>query len=426
MRTAIDKKFYNLFWTDPTCQAIFSTHRTQLLEDEVELIVTKEKFFAQRIVLTNSQKRKKRKGELQISNRNENESIELIHNLQTAAKKYFDQAKLEIYIKEKFGSSIKKIETELTKTGGWLKLAMKLVGSLDNEKDLFKLLSDYDLIPKEIQTKEQFGEYVEGEFKLQMKEFLKKENLSDLAISIDLISTYYNHKIKNNLFSATKHFTDILYDNDNYQDRLYFFDNLYEMGVIKGGKLKSYYECVNCAPNAFNGVLTINIKPTSLKLKCPCCNKELFYIVPYELDKSIYDNIVHKDGLLFFAIKHLLEQYNYKFNHNRTQQPDIEIDFCLLNEQNLIYEIVEVKMYKTDRPDDTQIGNLREAVSQIKKMIDKLMTVLPDYKAVQKSIVTNITRDSVYKIARRELEKDLKDYNISLYTISDFHAKIKR
>jgi hypothetical protein len=423
MTTAIVKKFYNLFWTDQTCQTIFSTHRTQLLEDEVELIVTKEKYFAQRIVLTNSQKRK---GGLQILKRNENENIELIHNLQTAAKKYFDEAKLENYIKEKFGTSIKKIETDLARTGGWLKLAMKLIGSLDDEKDLFKLLSDYDFIPKEIQNKEQFGKFIENEFNLRMKEFLKKENLSDLAISIDLVSTYYNHKIKNNLFSATKHFTDILYDNDNYQDRLFFFDNLYEMGVIKGGKLKSYYECVNCSPNTFNGVMTINIKPTNLKLKCPSCSKELFYIVPYELDKSIYDNIVHKDGLLFFAIKHLLEQYNYRFIHNAIQQPDIEIDFCLLNEQNLIYEIIEVKMFKTDRPDDTQIGNIREAVSQTKKMIDKLVTVNPDYKTVQKSIVTNITNDTVYKTARRELEKDLKEYNITFYTIMDFYTKIKR
>ncbi|HTH57635.1 MAG TPA: hypothetical protein VL728_16405 [Cyclobacteriaceae bacterium] len=344
--------------------------------------------------------------------RNENESIELIHNLQTAAKKYFDQAKVESYIKEKFGGSLKKIETDLATSGGWLKLAVKLAGSLGDEKDLFKLLSDYDLIPKEIQTKEQFGKYVEQEFNVQMKEFLKKENLSDLAISIDLVSTYYNHKIKNNLLSATKHYTDILYDSDNYQDRLYFFDNLYEMGVIRGGKLKSYYECVNCSPNIFNGVLTINIKPTSLKLKCPCCGKELFYIVPYELDKSIYDNIVHKDGLLFFAIKHLLEQYNHKFIQNTNQHPDTEIDFCLLNDQNLIYEILEVKMFKTDRPEDTQLGNLREAVSQV--------------KIIQKSIVTNLTDNTVYKLAKAELEKDLKEYNISLYAISDFYTKIKR
>ena len=303
---------------------------------------------------------------------------------------------------------------------------MKLVGSLDSEKDLFSLLADYQLIPEGIENKEQFGKYIESEFNTHMQEFLKNENLSDLAISIDLISTYYNHKIKNNLVSATKHYTDILYDNEKYQDRLEFFDNLFEIGVLIGGKLKSYYECVNCAPNTFNGILTLNIKPSGLKFKCPCCSKELFYIVPFELEKTIYDYIVHKDGLLFFAIQYLFEQYNYTYIPNYIQKPDIELDFCLTNEQNLIYEIIEVKMFKTDRPIDTQIGNIRDAVSKIKKAVDKLTTIDPNFKTIQKSLVTNISSDEIYKHSRVELSKDLKDYNIVLYSISDFYYKIKK
>lgn len=420
---AIEKIFYNLFWTDPTCQTIFSTHKAQLLEDEVELIVTKEKFYAQRIVLTNSEKRKSRN---QLAKRSENENIELIHNLQSAAKRYFDEEKLEAYVLNRFDKAIKKLEKDLTKVGGWWKLLMKLVGSLDDEKDLFKLLADYNFIPKEIENKEQFGKYVEAEFNTHMKEFLKKENLSDLAISIDLLSTYYNHKIKNNLVSATKHYTDILYDNENFKDRLEFFDNLYEIGAIHGGKLKSYYECVNCPPNTYNGVLTLNIKPSALKMKCPNCGKELLYIVPYELEKAIYQHIVHKDGLLFFAIQYLLEQYNYKYQPNATFTPDIEIDFCLLNDLNQYYEIIEVKMFKSDRPFDTQIGNIREAVSQTKKMVDKLVSVYPVYKKIPKSIVTNISSDTVYKLAKKELDKDLTEYNIKLYTVADFYVKTKR
>lgn len=421
--TAIDKKFYNLFWTDPTCQTIFSTHKSQLLEDEVELIVTKEKYFAQRLVLTNSQKRKKG---MQLAKRTENENIELIHNLQTAASKYFDEVRLEAFMKSKFGKTIKKLDTDLTKSGGWLKLAIKLISSLDSEEDLFKLLSDYNLTPKEIKNKEQFGQYIEKELTDYLKDFIKKENLSELAISIDLVSTYYNHKLKNNLVSATKHYTDILYDSENYKDRLDFFDNLYEIKVIKGGKLKSYYECVNCPPNTYNGILTMDIKPSSLKMKCPCCKQELFYIAPYELDKTIYDHIVHKDGLLFHAIQNLLKQYKYNFVANQNQPPDIEIDFSLVNDNNLIYELIEVKMFKSNRPTDTQVGNLRETVSQVKKAIDKLMELNPDYKLIPKSVVTNITDENVLKIAKTELYKDLKEYNISIYTVIDFHLKVKR
>jgi hypothetical protein len=30
-----EKKFYNLFWNNPTCQNIFPNHKALLLEDEV-------------------------------------------------------------------------------------------------------------------------------------------------------------------------------------------------------------------------------------------------------------------------------------------------------------------------------------------------------------------------------------------------------
>lgn len=420
---AIDKKFYNLFWTNQTCQSIFSVHKAQLLEDEVELILSKEKFYAQRLVLTNSEKRKTG---LQVTKRTENESIELIHNLQNAVKKYFNEEKIETFFMGRFGKTIKKLETDLSKTGGWLRIATKLIGSLDEEKSVFKLLADYHLIPKEIETKEQFGQYVENEIKKQTKEFLNKQNLSDLAISIDLLSTYYNHKIKNNLVTATKHFTDILFDKENYQNRLLFFDELFEIGVLKGGKLKGYYECVNCPPNTLNGILTTNIKPSKLELKCPNCNGKMLYIVPYELEKSIYENIVHKDGLLFLAIKSVLDNENYKYVENQTFLKDVEIDFCIKSDSEQITEIVEVKMFKTDRPDDTQIGNIREAVSKLKLATDKLIEIDLGFKTVHKSLVTNIENDFVYKQAKLQLENDLKTYNINLYTMNDYYTKLKR
>lgn len=420
---AIDKKFYNLFWTDPTCQKIFSAHKSQLLEGEVELIVTKEKFYAQRLVLTNSLKRKTG---LQIAKRNENENIELLHELRVAVQKYLDPQKLEIYAKSKFGKTIKKIQTDLSKKDGWIKLITKFLLSLENEKDLFKLLSDYHLIPSDIEDKLQFEKYLLEELRAHTKTFFNQENLSDLAISIDLVSTYYNHKIKNNLVVSTKHYTDVLYDAENFHDRSDFFDNLFEIGLIKGGKLKGYYECVNCAPNTFNGILTTNLKPSNLKLKCPCCKRELLYIIPYELNKCIYDDIVHPDGLLFFAIKHLLEEYNYPFVANKHEGTDIELDFCLLNKDEYISELVEVKMYKTDRPLDTQISNIKDAISQTKKMADKLVKIQPLSKGLPISIVSNITNESVYKTVKKELVSDLKKYNIGIYSIEDFYARIKR
>ena len=92
-----------------------------------------------------------------------------------------------------------------------------------------------------------------------------------------------------------------------------------------------------------------------------------------------------------------------------------------------IYELVEIKMFKTDRPEDTQIGNLRSAVGQLKKIIDKLSTEVDErFKSIQHSIVTNIYNDSVYKKANIELMQDLNEYNIKIYTIEDYYMKIKK
>jgi len=418
-----EKQFYHLFWTNSTCRSIFSVHKAQLLESEVELILSKEKFYAQRIVLSNSQKRKTG---LQIAKRTENETIELIHNFKTSVEKYIDEKKIETYLKSKFGKTIKKVEKDLSKKG-WLKIASKLLFSLETEKDFFKLLSEYHLIPSHIETEEHLTEHIEIEVKRQLKKFLKEQNLSDLAISIDLISTFYNNKIKHNLVSASKHYTDIFYDNENYNNRIAFFDDLYEIKVIKGGRLKSHYECVNCPPNTINGVLTLNLKPSSLKIKCPNCKKEMHYIVPYELDLDIYKSVIHKDGILFNALKYLFEENNYSFSSNQTFLKDVEIDFCLEDVNKNIYELVEIKMFKTDRPEDTQIGNLRSAVGQLKKIIDKLSTEVDErFKSIQHSIVTNIYNDSVYKKANIELMQDLNEYNIKIYTIDNYYMKIKK
>ena len=305
-----------------------------------------------------------------------------------------------------------------------MKLLLKVGSAIDEEKDFFKLLSDYHLIPESITYGEEFVKYCEAQFRSHLQELLSKENLSDLAISIDLLSTYYNNKIKNNLYRATKHYTDVLYDSENYKNRLELFDDLYEMEIIKGGQLKGYYECVECPPNTFNGVVTSDIKPTKLKMKCPSCSKELSYMIPYELDEQIYKNIVHADGLLFFAVQYLLEFNKIPFQINQTYLKDVELDICLTDSNNSTYEIIELKMFKTDRPEDTQITNIKTAVSKMKNAINKLVEIDSGFKTIAHSLVTNITNDNVLEKATKELESDLKEYNISIYKPLDFYNKI--
>lgn len=418
-----EKKFYNLFWTNPVCREIFSVHKSRLLEGEVELIFSKEKSFAQRLVLTNSQKRKTG---LQVVKRAENESIELMHDFKKSIEKYVDEKKIESYAMQKFGKTIGKIDKEISRKG-WIRFAIKVLSSIDSEQNFFKLLTEYHILPTGIESEEQFKDYAEKEFRSLFDSFKKNHSPSELAISIDLASTYYNNKIKHSLVSGSKHYTDILLDNENYSSRILFFDDLYEIEAIKGGIQKSYYECVRCPPGTFNGIMTTDLKPSSLKMKCPNCKKEMHYVVPYDLDSNLYKNVIHKDGVLLFAIQYLLEENKYSFAINQTFSKDIEVDICLLNEDDSVYETVEVKMFKIDRPDDTQVGNIRSAVAQIKKMVDKLSNeVDPEFKSIEHSLVTNIRSESVYETAQKELEKDLCKYNITIYTIEEYYLNMKK
>lgn len=75
--TALEKKFYHLFWHDEVCQSIFLKPKTELLENEVELILSKEQAYPPRLVLTNSLKQKQ--FEETALQRTEYQGIEVLH-----------------------------------------------------------------------------------------------------------------------------------------------------------------------------------------------------------------------------------------------------------------------------------------------------------------------------------------------------------
>jgi hypothetical protein len=414
----LEKKFYHLFWTDNTCSEIFSKHKSQLLEDEVELILSKEKFYAQRIVLTNSYKQNKN---TYLQKRIEGKEIELVHEFRLSFEKHLNFDQLEAFLKKKFGRTIKKVEKEIEKGG--IKLLISILTSISSEEGTIKFLKSYYLIPKEIDSLDKLTRYIEEEFRKYIKEFLNKRNLSELALSIDLVSSYYNNKIKTNLLDSIKHYTTVLYDTDNFNSRVDFFDHLYEIKVLNGGKLKGTYECIHCPTNTFNSIVTTDIKPSKLKLNCPNCRKELLYIIPYELDGTIYQHIISQDGILFHALQYLLEENNYSFLINQKYLQDVEIDICVTNNSKIV-ELIEVKMFKTDRPSDTQISNLRQAISQMKEIIKKLIEIDPNFQTIKHSIVTNISDNKIIQSAKTELTNDLREYNINIFSVHDYYNNI--
>lgn len=419
----VERKFYHLFWNDDTCQNIFLKPKTELLENEVELVVKKEHAYPPRLVLSNSLKQKKL-GDAVIQ-RSEYQHIEVWHNLQTSAKKFFSEDVVKSYFEKRFGKAIAKFNEDVSGGTHILKEIVSLVSSLKNEQSFLKYLSKYEIVPKGINSVEELLKYYEKMIKEDVKKYLTNQNLIEIVITLDLVSAYYNQKVKDNLMAATTHYTDVIYNNENFGSRVALFDKLFEIGVLSGKEYKSYYECVNCEPDTFNGVITINVKPSKLLIKCPNCSKEVFYAVPYKIHPDIYTHIIHSDGLLFFAIKHLLD--DTKTNHRADEKylHDVQIDFTIYDEVGFPAEAYEVKMFKTDRPTDTTIKNLKETVGQVKKIKEKMSAINPEWKNLPYLIISNINNEDIIFQATQETKTDSEEYNISIISPKTLYKKLK-
>ncbi|MBX7242815.1 MAG: hypothetical protein K1X92_13815 [Bacteroidia bacterium] len=417
--TALEKKFYYLFWNDDVCQSIFLKPKTELLENEVELILSKEQAYPPRLVLTNSLKQKQ--FEETAMQRTEYQGIEVLHNLQSSLKKYFDEDRLMEYAEKKFGKITSKVREEIKDFDTLFEIGIELVTSLRSEKATLKFLNRFNVVPKGIKTLDELKKYYEAEIISDIKKFLSNDNLIELVLTIDLVSAYHNQRLKESLIAATKHSTDVLYNSENFKSRVLLFDKLYDISVVLGRDFKSYYECVNCPPDTFNGIITTNIKPSKLIIKCPNCQKETYYIVPYRINEIIYKHIIHEDGLLFFAIQYLLEERRIRFEIDKNFLKDVQIDIIIINSDNLISYAMEIKMFKTDRPKDTQIGNFRQTVGQVKKIKEKMQKAgQGDWISLPYFVVTNITDELIIKEAIEVLKQDLKDYNITILSPKQF------
>jgi len=265
------------------------------------------------------------------------------------------------------------------------------------------------------------------ELKIETRKFLQKENISELFLSIDDISKIYDSKLRDIILKSDKHYTKVLYKNENDwvpESRIKLFEDLFELGILKYGKSKSYYECVNCPPNTFSGLFNTNIPPGKLKLNCPACGEETFFAVPFEICEDIYKHIRHQDGVLFHAIHYLLREYSIRHNINVKIPEDIEIDMCILNGDTIV-EIIEVKMFKRDRPEDTKVENLKQTFRQIEKMREKLAKQHPDTCYLKYSIVSNIEDSETINKAKVSIGTKLKEMNVEIYSPEDYKSYLK-
>lgn len=413
------KKFYNLFWNNKICRNIFLLHKENLLEKNTIDIKIAD-YYLPRIVISNSKKQKK--SELKISTRSENRIIELLHKLAISEEKYLSEERLIQYIDKNHGESKNLISKEYGDAGifGFI---IDIWNDSDNEDELVKLFQKYKLVPSEVNNIELLMKYIWEKVLKETTSFLRKEEVSNLFESIDDISDIYNSMIKEGLIKANKQAIDTFFDFENFEDRLNVFETLYEIGILTGGFFKSYIECTNCLPKTYSGFFNCNIPPNKLKFKCPNCGKEVYYMVPYQINRNLYNHIIDPDGVLAQAISYLLNQHKIKYERNVNLENLNEIDF-VIKDDNIITGIIEIKMFRTDKGQDAKVKNLKETVSQVKKTKKKLIEKNSDYSKLECIIVTNITDEEIYEIATEKCALDIDEYNILIMSPESFMQSI--
>lgn len=420
MEDSVRSIFYNLFWTDELCQSFFLHHRSELLKlDQFDLKVTKRKYYSHKITLSSAIKNKAKKSKKTVEIRTKQKNLKTVKKLQNAFRQYFNEESITIFMKENFSKTEDKILT-LIDEGDWMQLIEDVVQAFRSESDFIEIAKEYYLLPRNINESQEVERYILQTINEQLSKFLKRNNIPDILFSVDNVSKYYDLLLKQDLMDGNSHVIDILRQKDDFKNREQLFDTLYEIGVLIGAKFKTYYECLTCPQGTFSGLMTTNMKPSSAKrIKCPRCKKSTYYLIPYYLNDEIFNDITSDDGILLAALEYFYEEkgIEYLSNYNIGGR---EVDICLLNNNEEINEIIEVKIFKTNNTEDAKIGNIRSTVGQVKKTRKALSKLNSGFGTIQYSIITNYTSRDLLGKAKDEVIEDLRENNILLYNLRDF------
>lgn len=415
------KKFYRIFWKNEECRSIFSMHKEQLLEKlNYDILGTKKTLYNKQIVLSNTFKFKKHQFNL-LDQRTDNTKIDINTAIDTKVTDIVRQENVQNLLEIRLGKTIEKVKQKTSETSlGQLKLGLKLINSLSDEKKLIALLQEFHVLPKNISTSNEMGEY----FKNLLNEFVNSEVIVNSLDVFDKVSDLYSAYIYKRLAETNQFYIEALFSDKNFKDRINLFDILYESNFIKKSNNKTFYECLNCERGVYKGVVSLRIIPSNLKkLKCPVCDKEVLYLSPYELDEEIYHDIVNeKDGLISVAANHLLTENEFIIHKNFIIPPNTELDFVAFKNNNIY--IIESKVYKLDTPEHTQASNLRTTIDNyINKKYQSLINY--GYYNFDFIILTNYTNPNVYSSVKSEYSDKIKQYRIRLHTLDDFKRYVE-
>lgn len=366
------KKFYHLFWSNPSCQNLFLLSKVELLETRT--IGSGDfslPFSTNRIIVSNAQDGQNEFIDT-IKNRSEFYNMDLDNSITQIIEDF--KPLIEQFFNSKFKNSIEKIgyDIENHTLRFFSKILKVVLDEKNRESNLIKILQEYEFIGPHITNLKEV-EISIGKILMPSKgsELINEQTVHSFFEGIKFIKEMYvNHSYKN-LFNTNQVLINTLNSDDNFQSRIKLFGELYDSKIISPSKDDAFIECSHCDPLTYRGTFQLRLNPKKLQdLKCPVCTKELTYFVPYELHNDIYEIVKSHDGLILDALCNKLNANNIKFETNKIFLNDIEID-CIFNDENKVY-LIEAKMYKQNTTEQKLISKIKRHYSKLVKDVDRI------------------------------------------------------
>lgn len=366
--------FYNLFWQNKAAQNLFLLSKEEFLDTKtitVEGNSTSVSF--PRIILSNIQSKE---GYIfdKMKIRTETQNITRESLINQTIEKY--SPILNNFLETKFGKSIQVFLKDLE--SNFIEMFVPLIFSLaegekEFEKNCIELLQKYGFIGKQVNSFSELEAYFQKEaIDKNFKNIVSEQNLINMLELLKCVKDIYVNEVYKGLYNSNQVLVNSYHDIDNFEDRLNLFSILYESDIIRGSSEDSIIECMNCSPGTYKGVFQLKIDPRKLNdLKCPNCNSKLTFHVPYELDKSIYEIVKSKDGLILDALLVKLNNGKFPYSINQTFLNDIEID-CITKIKDVTY-IIECKMYKKNNTASKLESKLKEHFSKLIEDITRII-----------------------------------------------------
>lgn len=399
----IKKIFYNIFWQNKACQNLFLLSKEELLDTKTMTYgEERARISLPRIILSNVHK----------SDQSAVETIKYRSETHGIVSEALLHEKIDIYgpiisdfIESRFGKALAKVTEDLTAEGKifFEKVIPELLDDdgINFERALIKFLQEYGFVGPHINSFRDIEKFFEKEaIEKNLKGIMSEANFRNFLIILKSAKDMYVNGCYKSLYESNQVLIGALHDQEDYQSRLGLFNILFDCGIISTSKEDSFVECVNCAQGTYRAVVELRVTPKKLeKLRCPNCDSQLSFYVPYDLHPEIFEIVKSHDGLLLDALVDLLDKEDITCETGSKYLSDIEID-CNFKKGNGLF-IVECKMYKLFTSPDRLKKKIREHFG---KLLNDVIRIHAEAADIHPILLVNLNDTAFLE----EVEKELK------------------